>query len=101
MNLEQNCPLYNKNSGQVADKLDLGKKRTSETAYLSHFRSLAWCGKRDLNRTNVLLRLFSKPANALFYGVLERTKQNGLIQFLVSFWGNKAQISPKVMGVFR
>ena len=60
-----------------------------------------WCGKRDLNRTNVLLQLFAKPANALFYGVLERTKQNGLMQFLVSFWGNKAQISPKVMGVFR
>ena len=26
-----------------------GKKRTSETAYLSLFRSLDWCGKRDLN----------------------------------------------------
>ena len=61
----------------------------------------SWCGKRDLNRTNVLLRLFANPAKALFYGILEQTMQNGLMQFLVSFWGNKAQISPKVMGVFR
>ena len=60
-----------------------------------------WCGKRDLNRTNVLMRLFANSAKALFYGILEQTKQNGLMQLLVSFWGNKAQISPKVMGVFR
>ena len=58
-------------------------------------RQLEW------NRTNVLLRLFANPAKALFYGVLEQTKQNGLMQFLVSFWDKKAQISPNGMGVFR
>ena len=44
---------------------------------------------------------FTNPAKALFYGVSEQAKQNGLMLFLVSFWGNKAQISPKDMGVFR
>ena len=34
-------------------------------------------------------------------GISEQVKQSSLMLFLVSFWGNKARISPKVMGVFR
>ncbi len=65
------------------------------------YEVLFWCGKRDLNRTNVLLRPFVKLGNARKYVVLEIVKQIGLMQFLVSFGGNKSQISPNGMGVFR